>query len=387
MGRTILHLDLDAFFCAVEELADPSLRGKPFAVGGQPGQRGVVASCSYAARRSGVHSAMPTSQALRLCPELIIISHHHGDYGAASEKVMERLGDLSPLVEQISIDEAFVDISDIREDPKTIACRLQGRINEELGLPCSIGIANSKLVAKIATEVGKKSSTKGRPPNAVTIVPAGSESLFLDPLPVEMIWGVGPKTTEKLAEFGIKTIGDLARRPSTDLERWFGENGRELSMRAHGLDDSPIITEHEAKSISQETTFISDISDDKVLALRLREISSLVGHRLRKADLAGMTVKIKIRWPDFTTLTRQITLPQPTDQDDEIFTNALNLMNKVRAKGKAVRLIGVGVSGLGTPLRQMELWGSETEKKRKLQATLDVLQEKFGKKMIRRGRK
>jgi DNA polymerase-4 len=202
-----------------------------------------------------------------------------------------------------------------------------------------------------------------------------------------MIWGVGPKTTEKLAEFGIKTIGDLARRPSADLERWFGEIGRELSLHAQGLDDSPIITEHEAKSISQETTFINDISDDKVLALRLREISSLVGHRLRKADIAGTTVKIKIRWPDFTTLTRQITLPQPTDQDDEIFTNALNLMNKVRAKGKAVRLIGVGVSGLGTPLRQMELWGSETEKRRKLQATLDILQEKFGKKMIRRGRK
>ncbi len=387
MVRTILHLDLDAFFCAVEELNDPSLRGKAFAVGGSPEERGVVASCSYAARKFGIRSAMPMSQALRTCPDLIVISHHHGDYGKISDQVMARLDDLSPLVEQISIDEAFVDISDVLEDPLTVARRVQSRINEELGLPCSIGIASNKLMAKIATEVGKKSSVKGQPPNAIRIVPAGNEAAFLAPLAVDMLWGVGPKTRVKLAGFGIKTIGDLARRPPADLMRWFGENGLDLSRRACGVDDSPVVTEHETKSVSQETTFVHDVSDDRELAATIRYQSAQVGHRLREASIAGTTVRIKLRWPDFTTLTRQVTLPQPTDQDEEIYTEAVKLLNKVRAKGKAVRLIGVGVSGLGAPLRQMELWGADIEKSRKLQVALDKIRAKYGKKSILRGKK
>ncbi len=227
MSRTILHLDLDAFFCSVEELHDPSLRGIPFAVGGRPEERGVVASCSYAARKLGVRSAMPMSRALRLCPQLLVISHHRGNYGEMSEKVMQRLRDLSRLVEQISIDEAFVDISELREPAETIARRLQKRVNDELGLPCSIGVAANKLVAKIATEVGKKKALcsklrhgkrtgkpKGEAPNAITIVPPGTEAAFLAPLPADMLWGVGPKTAARLAEYGLKTIGDLARRPA-----------------------------------------------------------------------------------------------------------------------------------------------------------------------------
>ena len=386
MPRTILHLDLDAFFCAVEELHDPSLRGKPFAVGGRPDERGVVASCSYAARRFGVRSAMPMSRALRLCLGLLVISHHRGNYGEMSEKVMQRLSDLSPLVEQISIDEAFVDISDLPEDPRSVARRLQKRVNDELGLPCSVGVAGSKLVAKIATEVGKKTAQKDSPPNAVTVVPPGTEAAFLEPLPVEMLWGVGPKTAAKLARYNIKTIGDIARRPPADLVRWFGENGRDLARRAGGVDDSPVVPEHTLKSISQETTFVRDERDDKALAGTLRELSAEVGHRLRQAGFAGSTVRLKLRWPDFTTLTRQVTLPQPTDQDEEIYATALNLLGKVRAKGQAVRLIGVGVSGLGAPLRQLELWGARSEKARKLQETLDNIQEKFGDKSIRRGK-
>jgi len=387
MPRTILHLDLDAFFCAVEELHDPSLRGKPFAVGGRPEERGVVASCSYAARRYGVRSAMPTSRALRLFPGLIVISHHRGNYGEMSEKVMQRLQDLSPLVEQISIDEAFVDISDLREDPERVAHRLQAQVNDELSLPYSVGVATNKLVAKIATEVGKKTAQKDQPPNAVTIVPPGNEAVFLDPLPADMLWGVGPKTAARLAEKGIKTIGDIARHPAADLLSWFGENGRDLSRRARGMDDSPVVTEHEVKSISQETTFARDVSDDRRLAETLRELSTEVGRRLRKAEIAGTTVKLKLRWPDFTTLTRQVTLVQPTDQDEEIYRVALDLLGKVRAKGKAVRLIGVGVSGLGAPLRQLELWGTDAEKRRRLQEALDTLREKFGEKSIRRGKK
>ena len=387
MLRTILHLDLDAFFCAVEELHDPTLRGKAFAVGGRPEERGVVASCSYPARRCGVHSAMPMSQALRICPELLVLSHHRGNYGEMSEKVMQRLNDLSPLVEQISIDEAFVDISDLHESSGAIASRLQKRVNDELGLPCSVGVASNKLVAKIATEVGKKSSQKGQPPNAITVVPPGTEAAFLEPLPASMLWGVGPKTSAKLAGGGIKTIGDLARHPEADLVRWFGENGRDLAHRARGLDDSPLSTGHEAKSISQENTFVRDVSDDKQLAAMLRGLSAQVGRRLRQAGIAGTTVRIKLRWPDFTTLTRQVTLSQATDQDEEIYRLALDLLAKVRARGKAVRLIGVGVSGLGPPLRQMELWGADAERSRRLQAALDSVRTRFGEKSIQRGKR
>jgi DNA polymerase IV len=393
MSRTILHLDLDAFFCSVEELRDPSLHGKPFAVGGRPEERGVVASCSYAARKKGVRSAMPMSRALRLCPEMLILSHHHGNYGEMSEKVMERLQNLSPLMEQISIDEAFVDISELHESPETLAKRLQRRVNEELGLPCSIGVASNKLVAKIATEVGKKkalrmisANEKVEPPNAITVVPPGAEAEFMAPLPVDMLWGVGPKTSARLAENGIKTIGDLARRPEADLVRWFGENGRDMRRRAAGMDESPVVTEHATKSISQETTFSRDEREDRRLFATLRELSVEVGRHLREAELAGMTVKVKLRWPDFTTLTRQVTLSQPTDQDEEIYATALALLNNVRSKGKAVRLIGVGVSGLRPPLRQLELWGQEAEKRRKLQGVLDEVQQKFGDKSIRRGK-
>ncbi|HEX7621479.1 MAG TPA: DNA polymerase IV [Anaerolineales bacterium] len=387
MPRTILHLDLDAFFCAVEELHDPSLRGKAFAVGGRPEGRGVVASCSYAARRFGVRSAMPTSRALRLCPGLLVISHHHGNYGEMSEKVMQRLNDLSPLVEQISIDEAFVDISDLHESLETIARRLQKRVNDELGLPCSVGVASNKLVAKIATEVGKKREKKDTPPNAITVVPPGKESAFLEPLPASMLWGVGPKTAAKLAGVGIKTIGDIARHPPEDLIRWFGENGRDLARRAKGVDDSPLSTGHDVKSVSQETTFASDVRDDKLLANTLRELSAQVGRRLRQAGIAGATIRIKLRWPDFTTLTRQVTMSQPTDQDEEIYRLALDLLGKVRPKGKAVRLIGVGVSGLGAPLRQLGLWDAESEKSRRLQEALDTVRARFGEKAIQRGKR
>ncbi len=393
MPRRILHLDLDAFFCSVEELRDPTLRGKAFAVGGLPEDRGVVASCSYAARTRGVRSAMPMSRALRLCPGMIIIHHHHGNYGEMSRQVMQRLWDLSPLVEQISIDEAFVDISDLAEASEPLARKLQARVNQELGLPCSIGVATSKLVSKIACDVGKKKALKAlsnqqevKPPNAITIVPPGTEADFLAPLPADMLWGVGPKTAARLEEYGIHTIGDIARRPEADLVRWFGENGRDMHRHALGISASPVVTEHETKSISQEVTFSKDVRDDKVLSKTMRELAAEVARQLRKEGLAGTTVKIKLRWPDFTTLTRQVTLSQPTDQDEEIYTTALALLNNVRSKCRAVRLIGVGVSGLGQPRRQLELWGQEAEKRRRLQGALDEVQQKFGQKSIRRGK-
>ena len=385
MSPIILHLDLDAFFCSVEETLNPSLRGRPFAVGGKPNERGVVASCSYAARRLGIRSAMPMSKAIRMCGTLIIVPPRHNLYSEASKQVMDKLHDLTPLVEQISIDEAFLDISDLPNEPARLALDLQAGIRDELHLPSSIGIASNKLVAKIATEVGKKSAKGDAPPFALTIVPAGQEAAFLSPLPADMLWGVGPKTSARLTELGIHTIGQIARWPENELIHLFGENGRDLWHHAHGIDDRSIVTEHETKSISQETTFTRDVRDDKTLEKTLHELSAQVGRQLRRNDLAGKTVKLKIRWTDFTTLTRQTTVPGTTDNDDEIFSIALKLMKTVRVPNQAVRLIGVGVSGLGAPVRQLGLWDAGSEKSRKLQEVVDELQEKYGKKVIKRG--
>ena len=392
MSRTILHIDLDAFFCAVEEIHNPNLRGKAFAVGGKPEERGVVSSCSYAARRMGVRSAMPMSQAFRLSPGLIIVSPRHRLYSDVSRQVMQRLHDLTSLVEQISIDEAFLDISEIHEAPATVAHKLQSRIRHELELPCSIGIASNKLVAKIATEVGKalalkklKAEGEARPPNAVTAVPFGEEAAFLSPLPADMLWGVGPKTSARLNELGIHTIGDIAKWPENELISLFGENGRDLARHAKGIDNRPIETERETKSISQEITFSRDVRDDKVLEKTLQEQSKEVARQLRKNELAGSTIKLKIRWPDFTTLTRQTTLSHRTDQEEEIAKAALDLMKSVRKPNQAVRLIGVGISGLGQPSRQLGLWDMDHEKSRKLQEAVDALNEKYGRDVIHKG--
>ena len=386
MSRTILHLDLDAFFCSVEETQTPDLRGKPFAVGGKPNERGVVASCSYAARAFGVRSAMPTSRAIQLCRNLIIVPGRHHLYSEVSKQVMEKLHNLTGLVEQISIDEAFLDISDMTQPPARIALTLQTAIKNELHLPSSIGIASNKLVAKIATEVGKKSNKKkNEPPFGLTIVPVGEEAKFLNPLPADMLWGVGTKTSARLTELGIYTIGDIARWPENEMTNLFGENGRDLWHHAQGIDNRPIVTEYETKSISQETTFSVDIRDDKTLEKTIREQSMEVGRQLRKNDLAGKTVKLKIRWPDFTTITRQVTLSTSTDNDDEILKAILKLFHTVRKPNQAVRLIGVGVSGLGAPVRQLSLWDVGTEKSRKLQEVVDQLQEKYGKDVIHKG--
>lgn len=386
MVRTILHVDLDAFYCSVEETQNPALSGKPFAVGGKPNERGVAASCSYAARALGIRSAMPMSRAVQLCRNLIIVPGRHRLYGEYSEKVMNKLKNLTPLVEQISIDEAFLDITDIQQAPTRIALDLQTGIKNELQLPSSIGIASNKMVAKIATEVGKKSSKKvNEPPFGLTVVPAGDEAKFLAPLPADMLWGVGPKTSARLKELGVNTIGDIANWPEKELANLFGENGRDLWRHAHGIDNRPIITEYETKSISQETTFNVDIRNDKTLEKTLREQSIEVAKQLRRNDLAGKTVKIKIRWPDFTTITRQLTLPTSTDNENEIIKAALKLLHTVRKPNQAVRLLGVGVSGIGAPVRQLSLWDAGDEKSRKLQEVVDELQEKYGKDVIHKG--
>lgn len=388
MTRTILHLDLDAFFCAVEELRTPALRGKPFAVGGRPDQRGVVSSCSYAARQFGVRSALPMARALRLCPGLIIVPPHFSAYSVASRQVMERLRALTPLVEQISIDEAFLDVSALPEDGETIARRLQTRVREELSLPCSLGVASSKLVAKIATDVGKYRAREAGitgTPNAITVVPPGSEADFLAPLPVEMLWGVGPKTAARLAEGGVTTIGGLAAMPIGELRALYGKNGEELWERARGIDERPIETEHEAKSISQETTFARDVSDRAVLLATLQRQAEKVSQRVRKTGVHFTTVKIKLRWPDFTTLTRQTSLSQPTEDGSVLYFLAEGLFLKEWQPGKAVRLLGVGVSGLVEAPHQLGLWDIEVERDRRLREAVEEIKEKYGDRLIGRG--
>jgi DNA polymerase IV len=387
MTRKIIHLDLDAFFCAVEQLRKPELQGRPFAVGGRPEERGVVSSCSYAARVFGVRSAMPMKRALQLCPDMIILPADHHEYRKFSRFVMEHLNQLSPVVEQISIDEAFIEISDMPDHPEQFAYRLQHDIRQKFQLPSSLGAATNKLVAKIANDFGKSRKRSSEPPNAVTFVPAGDEAAFLAPLPVIALWGVGPKTSLKLAELGIKTIGDLAKWPESELIAIFGKNGREISRHSKGLDESPVLTSHETKSISQETTFAEDTANLKFLLETLRVQSDEVGRRLRAGKLSGKTVKLKIRRFDFHTFTRQVTLTESTDQNDVIYATVEKLFIDCWKQNMPVRLVGVGVSGLSAYTRQLTLWDTATERRHKLQEAIDRLQSRYGKQSIQRGKK
>lgn len=389
-SRTILHLDLDAFFCAVEEIRNPELKGKPFAVGGRPDQRGVVASCSYAARRFGVRSALPMAQAIRLCPKLIIVQGNHRVYRQFSQQVMEILKACSPILEQISIDEAFLDISDIKPGAEQVALNLHNKILSELNLPNSIGIASNKLVAKIATEVAKASvKTVDEPPNAILYIPPGSEAEFLAPLEVGYLWGVGPKSAQKLGELGIKTIGDLAKVPQEMLVKIFGVNGYELWLRAHGIDNRPVITQHAVKSISREITFSTDILDRKRLEETLIELTKAVSDRLIQKSLEGNTIKLKLRWKDFSTLIRQEALSYPTDRFEIIYSRAKKIFDQTWKENQAVRLLGVGITGI-TP-KQLSLWEDLTNEAKftdndQLKAALAVLREKYGESILRWGK-
>jgi DNA polymerase-4 len=388
--RKILHFDLDAFFCAVEEQHNPALRGLPFAVGGRPDQRGVVASCSYAARMAGVRSAMPMSQALRLCPGLVIVDSRMGNYGAVSRQVMGILHEVTPLVEQLSIDEAFLDVSSRAEDGLALARELQRRVRDELGLPASLGVATNKLVAKIATDVGKAAVRSGDYPRSIQVVPPGEEAAFLAPLPVDALWGVGPKTAERLAEMGIHTIGDIAAADGAVLARRFGKNGGDLHRRAQGIDDREIVTEREAKSISQETTFVTDVADGEVLRRVVTKQAGQVARRLGREEMAARTVTLKLRWPDFTTLTRQMTGEQPVTTGEEIARLALQLLADNRPAHQPVRLIGVGVSGLGPAVRQMSIFDLPADpaaqaKADRLNDAVQTLRKRFGADAVRRG--
>ena len=386
--RKIIHLDLDAFFCAVEEQRDPTLIGKAFAVGGNPEHRGVVSSCSYPARAYGVRSAMPMGRALGLCPSLIVVSPHYDAYGKASRTVMGILREVTPLVEQLSIDEAFLDVTDLPDYATTIARQLQRRILHEVGLPCSLGVATNKLVAKIATDVGKASArARGQTgsPNAITVVRPGTEAEFLAPLPASALWGVGPKTEARLEAFGITTIGDIAVADPHLLESAFGKNGAEISVRSRGVDTRPVVTKRRAKSISQETTFSVDTADETYLRKTMQKQAKQVAKSLKKKNLTVSTVKIKLRWTDFTTLTRQKTLAAATNDFAVINQAAQDLFRGVWERGRPVRLLGVGVSGLAVRPKQLRLFDENSRKEWQLLEAVDDIQKRFGEKIIHQG--
>jgi DNA polymerase-4 len=327
---------------------------------------------------------MPTAQALRLCPQLILISSNFADYHSKSEQVMAIVHELSGLVEQVSVDEAFVDVSDLPEPVEEIARNLKERVSRETGLPCSIGAASCKLVAKIATDTGKSRSKGNDYPRSILCVPAGSEREFLAPLPAKAMWGVGPKMEASLADLGLRTIGDIANCPVDLLERRFGKYGADLHRHAQGIDDRPVTVEYEAKSISQEVTFAKDTADLAYLRGVLRDLSIKVGYRMRCDGVFARVIRIKLRWSDFTTHTRQIALSAPTDQDSIIYNTAESLFLKLWQAGRPVRLIGVGGSNLVDHVHQLSLFDQQTEKERKLLDALDDLREKYGKGAVQR---
>ena len=349
--RHILHADLDAFYAAVEQLDRPDLRGKPVLVGGRPEERGVVATASYEARKYGVHSAMPMSVAARLCPEGIIVPPRFDRYSEVSGQVMAIFHDLTDLVEPLSLDEAYLDITAVVAagvTPLAVALDLKRRVQAETGLTLSVGVATIKSVAKIASDLNK--------PDGLVAVPPGEESGFLDPLPVGKQWGIGPKTADRLREEGIETIGQLAHQPLDWFVRRFGKRGGSIHARALGKDQEPVQTERVTKSVSAETTFASDISDPERLCAELARLAGNVARHLDRKDLQGRTVTVKLRLADFTTFTRQTTLPVVTHSESTILEKAWRLLSSELTPGRAFRLLGVGVSTLGeAPQLQLPL--------------------------------
>jgi DNA polymerase IV len=374
--RTIFHLDLDAFFCSVEELRNPSLTGKPFAVAGRPDQRGVVSSASYAARAFGVRNAMPSAQALRLCPRLILVPHSHGIYGEYSRKVMDLLREYGDAMQQLSVDEAFLDLTGFPTPPEELARELQSRIRTEIQLPSSVGVASGKLVAKMASGAAK--------PAGVRVVLPGDEAAFLAPMPVGELWGIGKATVPRLEALGIHTISDLQRADPRKVRKVFGDYAESVIERACGVDDSPVHNERDVKSISEETTFNRDIRDHATLRKVLLSLSDQVAARLRKSGLTGRTVQLKLRWSDFTTVTRQTTLAVPTELGGELFDAVEPLWLATWQPGEWVRLLGVGVSGLSES-RQLALFDeADREKQTRLADTLDALRKQYGGDVVKR---
>jgi DNA polymerase-4 len=341
MGRTFIHADLDAFYASVEQLDNADLRGKPVVVGGPPESRGVVTTASYEARKFGVRSAMPMSRALRLCPHAIRISPRFERYGEISKQVMEVFRSVTSLVEPMSMDEAFLDVTGLHArygGARGLGEYLKRTVKEKTGLTLSVGIATSKTVAKVASDAGK--------PDGLMVVPPGQEAAFLAPMSTRVLWGVGPKFEKVLADHGFRTIADVQRAPVQQLEAFFGGRGRELWEMAYGRDNREIVTEWERKSVGAETTFPRDLPDGPALREELSHLAAGVAERLRRSGSRSRTIAIKLRYSNFRTITRQTTRPEPTDDAQEIIVSAGILLDKVAEEGDMFRLLGIHCSKL-----------------------------------------
>jgi DNA polymerase-4 len=378
-ARTILHVDLDAFFAAVEQRDRPELRGRPVIVGGDPSGRGVVSASSYEARVYGVHSAMSLREALRRCPDGVFLPVDGRRYQQASRDVMTVLRRYTPVVEPISIDEAFLDVTGSQAlfgTGPTIAAAIKAAVRGEVGLTVSVGVATTKLVAKVASDLRK--------PNGLVVVEPGHEAAFLAPLEISRLWGVGAKTAAVLADYGVRTIGDLAALSPDLVTRRFGKHGASLVARARGIDEDPVHEGDPAKSVGHEHTFDVDTSDREIIERTLLAMSEGVAGRLRSAGVRASTIAVKIRDSSFRTITRQRTLPEPTDLTEPIFRTALELA-RPEVRGLRVRLLGVSASNLGER-EQLGLFSTEDPRRRAAIEAADALRHRYGADAVTRGR-
>jgi DNA polymerase-4 len=374
---------MDAFFVSVELLRRPELAGTPVVVGGT-GDRGVVAAANYEARAYGVHSALPTARARRLCPQATFLPGDHAHYGEVSERVMAIFRALTPLVEPISLDEAFLDVTGARRslgDGPTLARQVRAEVLAEEGLACSVGVAPSKMVAKLASEAAKPRVTPSGPApgRGVVVVEPGDVLAFLHPLPARAMWGVGPATLARLERFGVRTVGDIAALPEPTLVGALGTaNGRHLSALAHGIDDRAVVPDQAPKSIGHEETFPADHHTVEPLAREVVRMSDSVGSRLRHHGLAGRTVTLKVRFGDFRTITRSITAGSPLDEGPAIARAARALLAEVDPS-PGVRLLGVTVSGLVSgAVRQLTLDDAGGAGWHEASGAVDAIRERFG---------
>ena len=382
MARRIMHIDMDAFFVSVEQVLNPDLKGKPVVVGGKPDRRGVVAAASYEARAFGLHSAMPLATASRLCPQAIFIEGNFARYREASRKFMAILAEFSPYLEPVSLDEAYLDATgfeSLHGSIRQMALAIKKRTLGELGLCASVGIANSKIVAKVASELSK--------PDGLLEVPPGKERSFLEPLPVTKLPGVGQRSERVLKNLGISTIGQLAAMPPGVLKRHFGTYGEHLHNHASGIDDRKVEPPGPARSISRETTFEKDTRDTTLLKGTLSYLSERVGSDLRRQGKLAKCITLKLRYADFTTISRQQTLSHASDTDQAIFDTGFNLLKKELSQEKQpVRLVGIGVSNLVETGRQLDMLDSSKQRLEKLNRVIDRIRNKYGFTAIQTGR-
>lgn len=380
--RVILHADMDAFYAAIEQRDDPDVRGRPVIVGGL-GRRGVVSTASYEAREFGVHSAMPTARARRLCPDGIYLQPRMHAYAEVSRQVRDVFARFTPLIEPLSLDEAFLDVTGSAlpfGSGVEIAREIKRLIRERTELTVSIGVAATKFVAKVASDLDK--------PDGLVVVEPGDEAFFLAPLPVKRLWGAGRVAQKRFLSLGLATIGQVAELDETTLIAHFGEAmGRHYYAISHGRDPRRVVADRETRSISHETTFDVDLNDTQECHAVLLRLAEGVGRRLRDAGLCGRTVRLKLRYPPFRTLTRQVRLDWPTCDDVEIYRHAVALFDRVRPEGQPVRLLGVGTAGLVAKNvgRQRHLFGPSGAQGKQLLRAIDDIRDRFGKDTLRRG--